>query len=132
MTNDATSHKALRILLVGLGVILVVGGFGLMLAAQPLMDRFSFQPWLGGSLSAPLLEAIGAMAAGLSYFAFKAAGDPRRNVAIVEGLALLMLLLAIVDVATALTLPGPYAPFSWVRAALRLGLAAVLLAMRPR
>jgi hypothetical protein len=136
MHNMASPHATLRILL---AVIATLGGVGgVLLFFAPSWGTQIIAAWFGGTmggLERVLMMAVGAMVLALCYMLFAAARDPERNVAIIDATAGLMVLVALLGAYSVVVLHlggAQMAPLIWVGTAIRLALAAWLIALRPR
>lgn len=128
-------HRALQALLFVIALLLLAGGLVALFASGYIVD---WQPWLEsiqpGSITI-LLKVAGAMALAFSYLSYAASRDPVRYVAFVDALAFLLVAVSSID------LYGlwhwhiaPFHPAGWVivRVVIRLAVALVLVARRPR
>jgi hypothetical protein len=130
------SHAALRTILGILAVVLTAGGVVLLFATSWLVSMIPAQPQFAVStLTIIFLKALGAIGFMFAYLLFTASRDPVRYVAIVDAFAGLLLLGAALDVWAVNTLNfGSIYPghLIWLRVAVRIALAIVLIALRPR
>ena len=134
--TQTPSHQALRIILLILAIILALGGIVAFVASELVA---SIAPasvhFVAPGLGLILLKVAGVAALTLSYLSFRASQDPVRYVAIVDALAFLLLAGAALDCYGFLTLHAP--PFDSplivaLRVAVRVALALLLIALRPR
>jgi hypothetical protein len=136
MRNMTSSHAPLRILLAVIATLTGVAGV-LLFFAQSWGTQI-MAAWFGegvGVLERVLLMSFGAMALAFCYMLFAAARDPERNVAIIDATAGLMVLIALLGAYSAVVLHmggAQMAPLIWLGTAIRLALAAALIALRPR
>lgn len=129
-----TKLRVLQILLAAIGVLSALAGLILLLATG----------WLFSLLALPAepvffiiaFKAVGAVAIGLGYASSVAARDPERNVVVVDLLIIIMVLAAAVgayaEIAFHFAVGNVSTSLVWAGSAVRLILAIVLLALRPR
>jgi hypothetical protein len=131
------SHRALRIVLGFLGLLMTIGGVLLIFSGKPVIPRLFLHP-PEAEISTLLLFTIkemGGFALMLSVMLFLAARDPVRNVAIIDALIVGLCVLTITPLLSNRMLdvqsiyPGH---LIWGRSVVRLALAALLYFLRPR
>ena len=135
MVEARAIHRGLRVLLGVLAVVVGLGGLVTLLGASWLLGLDAMRGLLSGSAIGLVLRFVGALALGLGYLLYQAARDPVRYAAVIDVFAFLLIVGAIIDVYAALThlVGGPFLPaVIWGRAALRIAIAIVLIAWRPR
>jgi hypothetical protein len=135
MHAQATSHRALRVLLRVLAVIAALVGVSILfaphwvfmvsgapeIAAQPLLLLFA--------------QAFGAVALPLAYLLFRASRDPVRYVAIIDAAVIGLGIVVVLEVYAILAggLTQYYSPaLLWASVVIRALLAVALFALRPR
>jgi hypothetical protein len=111
------SYRALRIVLGFLSLLLAVGGLLLIFSSRALILRDFMHP-PESEISTLLLAAVkemGGIVLALSVMLFLAARDPERNVAIIDGMALGLCILAITPLISLYTLDVRrlYSWFGW-------------------
>ena len=130
-------HRALRVLLGFLSLLFAIGGVFLMFSSRSLILRVFMHP-PESEISTLLLAAVkemGGLVLMLSAILFRASRDPERNVAVVDGLIVGLVILAITPLLSLYTLdiqriyPGYLV---WGRSVGRLVLAALIFILRPR
>jgi hypothetical protein len=130
-------YRALRIVLGFLSLFMAIGGVLLIFSGRPLIMRMFMHP-PEAEITALLLAAVkemGGLVLMVSVMLFLAWRDLERNVAIVDGLTVGLVILAITPIVSLYTLdvrslyPGY---LIWGRALVRLVLAGVLYYLRPR
>lgn len=130
-------YRTLRIVLRFLSLLLAIGGVLMILSSKPLILRVFMHP-PESEISTLLLAAVkemGGLALMVSVMLFLAARDPARNVAIVDGMAVGLCILAITPLVSLYTSDvGRLYPsyLIWGRALVRLALAGILYYLRPR
>jgi len=90
-------HRALRVLLGFLSLLFATGGVFLMFSSRSLILRVFMHP-PESEISTLLLAAVkemGGLVLMLSAILFRASRDPERNVAVVDGLIVGLVMLAI-------------------------------------
>ena len=132
----AQTHKALRALLLIFAILLALGGL-LLIASSSF-----FASMAPAILQCPpsafylvALKFIGIFALALSYLSFVASRDPVRYAAFIDAFAFLLIAAALLDLYASFVLH--LAPFftGWfviVRSIVRIGIAIVFIALRPR
>jgi len=130
-------YRALRIVLGFLSLLLAIGGVLLIFSSKSLIvSMFMHPPEL--EISTLLLAAVkemGGLVLLVSVMLFFASRDPERNVAIIDGMAVGLCILAITPLVSLYTLDVGrfYSGYLiWGRSVVRLGLAGVLYYLRPR
>lgn len=119
--------------------------FALLITAGSLLVIFStgwFLHWIApdaagqtGAMLVVFSKFIGVLGLFIAYLLYVTARDPVRHVAIIDALAGLLFLAAIMDLYALIALNfGAYYPAwaIWARAALRVAIGITLIAMRPR
>jgi hypothetical protein len=135
MMSSARSHRGLRVLLGVMAALIALSGFIVLLATSWVLGLSVMRDFFGGSAIGLVFKFVGALALGLAYLLFHAALDPQRYVAVIDVFAFLLIVGAIIDMYVALTYAPvpPFLPgFVWGRAVLRLVIAALVIAWRPR
>ncbi len=130
-------YRALRIVLGFLSLLLAIGGVLLIFSSKSLIvSMFMHPPEL--EISTLLLAAVkemGGLVLLVSVMLFFASRDPERNVAIIDGMAVGLCILAITPLVSLYTLDVGrfYSGYLiWGRSVVRLALAGVLYYLRPR
>jgi hypothetical protein len=128
-----TRIRILQILLGVIGALYALGGLTLLFATSWVMSLLpTVEPVTAPAL---LLKTLGTGGLGLGYMSLVAARDPVRYAAVVDVLAGMLVLLTAVDLYTEFGLQYSSSHLAyaiWVRTALRLILAIILLVLRPR
>jgi hypothetical protein len=130
-------HSALRIILSLFSLFAAAAGLLLIFAGRPLMIRLFLSPPESefSTLLLFTLKQLGGVILIFSFLFFYAARDPVRNVAVVDALIVGLCVLAFTQLlslyTTAIQRLYP-AHLLWVRPAVRLLVAALLLYLRPR
>ena len=130
-------YRALRIVLVFLSLLVAIGGVLMILSSKPLILRLFMHP-PESEMSTLLLAAVkemGGLALMVSVMLFLASRNPERNVAIIDGMAIGLCILAITPlVSLYMSDLGRLYPsyLIWGRALVRLALAGILYYLRPR
>jgi hypothetical protein len=130
-------YRALRIVLGFLSLLMVTGGALLIFSSKALIARLFLHPPEAeiSTLLLFTLKEMGGFALMLSVMLILAFRDPLRNVAIIDSLVVGLCVLAVTPLISFYMLdiqriyPGHLV---WGRSLIRLGLAAVLLYLRPR
>jgi uncharacterized membrane protein YjjP (DUF1212 family) len=150
MNATQTTHAALRILLTVLATLLTAAGLVLLLATPWVLELLG--AWTGTAIGivdfllrgrlahndaimSVLAQGIGVFALCFSYALYAAGRDPVRYLAVVDATIAFAVLTSVVDALSIGSLAGGnplLAAFAWARVAVRLILAAVLVALRPR
>lgn len=132
----AQSHKALRILLLIFAILAAIGGlvtlFGSTYVASLGVMHLNFAPY---GLVPMLLKFVGIVALALAYLMYVTSKDPIRYVAVIDAFAFLLIAAACIDLyALVVWHAAPFYPAAFViaRAIVRVTLAVVLIALRPR
>ena len=131
------SYRALRVVLGFLSLILAIGGIVMIFGSKPLIMRMVMHP-PESEVSTLLLAAVkemGGLALMLSVMLFLASRDPERNVAVIDGLIVGLVILAVTPLLSLYTLDvGRLYPgyLIWARSFVRLAMAGVLCYLRPR
>jgi Na+-driven multidrug efflux pump len=130
-------YRALRIVLGFFSLLLALAGLLLLFGSKPLILRLFMHPpeSEASTLLLVVLKEMGRFVLMLSVMLVFAARDPVRNVAIIDGFAAGLCILAITPLVSLYTLdvrrlyPGY---LTWVRSLVRLLLASTLYYLRPR
>src|SRR5215472_17648315 len=128
-----TRLRILQILLAAIGIVSVLAGLMLIFATG----------WIYGLLALPasdfvliVLKAVGAVSIGFGYVSFVAAGDPERNIAIIDLLIIISVLAAAIgyyaEIVYHFEAGLAHSWLVWTGASLRLLIGIVLLALRPK
>ena len=130
-------YRPLRVVLGFLSLLLAIGGVLMIFSSKPLiMGVFMHPP--ESEISTLLLAALkemGGLALMVSVMLFLASRDPERNVAVVDGLIVGLVILGVTPLLSLYTLdiqriyPGH---LIWGRSVVRLAIAALLYWLRPR
>ena len=132
----AETHKALRVLLLIFAILLALGGL-LLIASSTY-----FASMAPNVLQSPpstfylvAIKFIGIIALAMSYLAYVASRDPVRYVAFIDAFAFLLIAAALLDLYASFVLH--LAPFftGWfviARSIVRIGIAVLFIALRPR
>jgi len=129
-------YRALRVLLGFLSLVLAIGGALAIFSSRPMIMRVFLHP-PESEISTLLLAAVkemGGVFLTVSVMLFLATRDPERNVAIVDGMALGLCVLAITPLVSlySLDLQRFYPAYLiWGRSIVRLALAGLLYWLRP-
>lgn len=130
-------YRALRIILGFLSLLLAIGGVIMIFSTTPLIVRLFMHP-PESQISTLLLAAVkemGGLLLLVSVMLFLASRDPERNVAIIDGMAVGLCILALTPLISLYTLNigSLYSGYLiWGRSSVRLLLAGVLYYLRPR
>ena len=130
-------YRALRIVLGFLSLVLAIGGVIMIFSSKPFIMRLFMHP-PEAQVSTLLLAAVkemGGLVLLISVMLFLASRDPERNVAIIDGMAVGLCILAITPLISLYTLDVGrfYSGYLiWGRSFVRLVLAGVLYYLRPR
>lgn len=131
------SYRVLQVALRIFSVLLAIGGLFMVFGSRALVVRvFLHPPEVEiSALLLFLLKEMGGMVLMVSAMLFRAARDPERNVAVVDGLIVGMVILTVTPLLSLYTLdiqriyPGH---LIWGRSVVRLVLAAFFFILRPR
>ena len=131
------SYRALRIVLGFLSLLMAIGGVLLIFSCKPVIERVFLHPpeTEVSTLLLATLKEMGALALMLAVMLFLASRDPKRNVAIIDGLAVGLCVSAVTPLLSFYTLDlgNLYPAYAiWARSLVRLALAVILFYMRPR
>lgn len=150
MATAVPSHTALRALLTIVATLLAVAGLVMLSASPWVLERLGAWTGTGGNIldflvrgrlahndavMNVLVQGVGAFALCFSYALFAAGRDPVRYVAVVDALIAFAVIVSVIDALWIGRLAGGnpvLIAFGWIRVAIRLILAAVLLMLRPR
>jgi hypothetical protein len=130
-------YRALRVVLGFLSLVLAIGGVFMILSNKPLIMRAFMHP-PESEISILLLAALkemGGIVLMVGVMLFLASRDPERNVAIIDGMAVGLCILALTPLVSLYTLDvGRLYPvyLIWGRSLVRLALAGLLYYLRPR
>jgi hypothetical protein len=138
--DNAMSKPSYRVLQVALrifSVLLAIGGLFMIFGSRALVVRVFLHPPEAeiSTLLLFLLKEMGGMVLMVSAMLFRAARDPERNVAVVDGLIVGLVILSVTPLLSLYPLdiqriyPGHLV---WGRSAVRLVLAAFFFMLRPR
>ncbi len=130
-------YRALQITLRIFSVLLVVGALFMILGSREVVVRVFMHPPEAevSTLLLFLLKEMGGFVLMVSAMLFRASRDPERNVAVVDGLIVGMVILAVTPLLSLYSLdirrvyPGH---LIWGRSVVRLVLAAFFFYLRPR
>jgi len=131
------SYRALQLALRIFSVLFATGGLFMIFGSRGLVIRVLLHPPEAevSTLLLFLLKEMGGMVLMVSTILFRAARDPERNIAVVDGLIVGLLVLTITPLLSLRTLdvqriyPGHLV---WGRSVIRLALAAFFFYLRPR
>jgi len=135
MASSTRSHAVLKVLLGIMAVLIILSGLAVLFATSWILSLGAMRGLFGGSAVGLVFKFVGALALGLGYLLYQAARDPLRYVAVIDVVAFLLIVGAIIDVYAALThaLGPPFPPgLIWGRAIFRLAIAVLVIAWRPR
>ena len=130
-------YRPLRVVLGFLSLLLAIGGVLMIFSSKPLIMRVFMHP-PESEISTLLLAALkemGGLALMVSVMLFLASRDPERNVAVVDGLIVGLVILGVTLLLSLYTLdiqriyPGH---LIWGRSVVRVAIAALLYWLRPR
>lgn len=130
-------YRALQVSLRIFSVLLAVGGFFMIFASRALVIRMFLHPPEAevSTLLLFLLKEMGGIALMVSAMLFRAARDPERNVAVVDGLIVGLVILSVTPLLSLQIVdirriyPGHLV---WARSLIRLLLAAFFFYLKPR
>ena len=130
-------HRTLKVALRIFTVLLAIGGLFMIFASRALVIRVFLHPPEAevSTLLLFLLKEMGGMVLMVSAILFRAARDPERNVAVVDGLIVGLVILSVTPLLSLQTLDiGRIYPghLVWGRSVIRLVFAAFFLYLRPR
>ena len=131
------SYRVLQVALRIFSVLLAIGGLFMIFGSRALVVRVFLHPPEAeiSTLLLFLLKEMGGMVLMVSAMLFRTARDPERNVAVVDGLIVGLIILTVTPVLSLRTLdiqriyPGHLV---WGRSVVRLALAAFFSYLRPR
>ena len=131
------SYRALQVALRIFSVLLAIGALFIIFSSRAIVVRVFLHPPEAevSTLLLFLLKEMGGIVLMVSAMLFLASRDPERNVAIVDGLIVGLVILAVTPLLSFYTLdiqriyPGH---LIWGRSAIRLVFAAVFFYLRPR
>lgn len=130
-------YRALRIALRVFSVLLAIGAFFMLFSSRAFVLRVFLNPPEAqvSTLLLFLLKEMGGLVLMVSAMLFRAARDPERNAAVVDGLIVGLVILAVTPLLSLRTLdiqriyPGHLV---WGRSVVRLVFAAFFFYLRPR
>jgi len=130
-------YRALQVALRIFSVLLAIGGLFMLFGNRTLVVRLFLHPPEAevSTLLLFLLKEMGGMVLMVSAILFRSARDPERNIAVVDGLIVGLVILTVTPLLSFYTLevqrvyPGPLV---WGRSVIRLALAAFFFYLRPR
>jgi hypothetical protein len=130
-------YRALRVILGFLSLLMVVAGVLLIFSSKALILRLFLHPPEAeiSTLLLATLKEIGGLALMLGIMFFFASRDPERNVAIIDGLAIGLCILAVTPLISLYTLDvgSLYPAYAvWGRSLARLALAVLVYFLRPK
>jgi hypothetical protein len=130
-------HRALRIVLRVIAILLVVGSLFMIFSSKALLIRAFMHPPEAevSTLLLFMVKELGGVMLMLSALLWFAARDPARNVAIIDALIIGFCVLAVTPLISRATLPIEQvypASLIWGRTVVRLAMAAVFYWLRPR
>jgi uncharacterized membrane protein (Fun14 family) len=133
----ASNYRALRIVLIVLTVLMGIGGLLMILGSRSLILTVFMHPPESemSTLMLATLKELGGTAVMLGVLLLFATRDPVRNVAIIDGLIIGLVVLAATAVLSLATLDLQRlysAKLIWTRSLVRLALAIALYWLRPR
>jgi hypothetical protein len=130
-------YRALQIVLRVVSILLVIGSLVMIVSNKPLIVRMFMRP-PEAEVSTILLfivKEMGGIMLMLAALLWFASRDPVRNVAIIDGLIIGLLVLSVTPLISLSTLPIREiypAYLIWGRSLVRLAVAAVFYVLRPR
>ena len=130
-------YRALQVALRIFSVLLAIGALFMIFSSRALVVRVFLHPPEAevSTLLLFLLKEMGGMVLMVSAILFRASRDPERNVAVVDGLIVGLVILAVTPLLSLYTVDiGRIYPghLIWGRSAIRLVFAAVFFYLRPR
>lgn len=130
-------YRALQVALRIFAVLITLGGLFMIFASRALVVRVFLHPPEAevSTLLLFLLKEMGGIALMVAAMLYLASRDPERNVAIVDGLILGLVILAVTPLLSLFTVDirGIYpAHLVWGRSLVRLVFAAFFFYLRPR
>ncbi len=130
-------YRTLRIILRVLSLLVAAGGLVVIFGSKPLMVRMLLDPPESevSTLLLVTIKEMGGILLMLGVLFLFASRDPVRNVAIIDGLIVGLIVLAVTPLISLYTLDLRRlypAYLIWGRSVVRLALAAVLYLLRPR
>jgi len=136
-TMSQPPYRALQVALRIFSVLLAIGGLLMIFSSRGLIMRVFLHPPESevSTLLLFLLKEMGGMVLMVSAMLFRASRDPERNLAVVDGLIVGLVILTVTPLVSLRTLdiqriyPGHLV---WVRSVIRLLLAALFFYLRPR
>ncbi len=130
-------YRALQVALRIFSVLLAIGGLLMIFSSREFVVRVFMHPPEAevSTLLLFLLKEMGGFVLMVSAMLFRASGDPERNVAVVNGLIVGLVILAVTPLLSlySLDIRRVYpSHLIWGRSAVRLVLAAFFFYLRPR
>jgi hypothetical protein len=130
-------YRALQVALRTFSVLLAIGALFMIFSSRALVVRVFLHPpeVQVSTLLLFVLKEMGGIVLMVSVMLFRASRDPERNVAVVDGLIVGLVILAVTPLLSLYTVdiqriyPGH---LIWGRSAIRLVFAAVFFYLRPR
>jgi hypothetical protein len=133
MARDVTAgYVALKAILLLLAVLECLFGFVLLFGAVPLAGLLPATLHLLPAIAVMVLMAFGVLALGFGYLSYLASRNPVRYVGIIDVLVFLLVAGALLGLYLNFALHAPSGPLLWTGAILRIALALVLIALRPK
>jgi len=131
------SYRALGIALRVFSVLFAIGGLFIIFSSRGLIMRVFLYPPESevSTLLLFLLKEMGGMVLMLSAMLFRASRDPERNIAVVDGLIVGLVILAVTPLMSLRTLDIQRiypSHLVWGRSIIRLLFAALFFYLRPR
>ena len=132
-----TRDRALRVILYAIAMLMVVAGLLMIVSSRSLIATLLLHPPEGemSTLMLAALKEFGGIGIMVGVLLFFAAREPERNVAIIDGFIIGLVILTVTPLLSLATLDLQrlYPPsLIWIRALARLALAVVLYLLRPR
>jgi hypothetical protein len=130
-------YRALQVALRIFSVLFAIGGLFMIFGSRELVVHVFLHPPEAeiSTLLLFLLKEMGGLVLMVSAMLFRASRDPERNVAVVDGLIVGLVILAVTPLLSlrALDIERIYpGHLVWGRSVIRLGLAAFFFYLRPR
>src|SRR5262249_42312403 len=128
-------YRALQIALRIFSVLLAIGGLFMLFGSRRLVVRVFLHPPEAevSTLLLFLLKEMGGIVLMVSAMLFRAARDPERNVAVVDGLIVGLVILSVTPLLSLHAVQRIYpGHLVWARSVIRLLLAAFFYYLRPR
>ena len=130
-------YRALRIVLRIFSILIAAGSLLMIFSGKPVVVRIFLRPPEGevSTLLLFVLKEMGGLMVMLSLLLWFASRDPVRNVAVVDALIVGLCILSVTPLLSLWMLPvrAIYPTFLiWGRSVVRLAIAALVYALRPR